>query len=306
MSVTTSSQKSLERINALVAARRAELVAAGLWVDERDAAPAFMCETCEDKGYVRPDVPFGHSLFGKLIDCPAPGCEAAAANRQRRVEMRLKSAAVPDKYKELSFTTWYSLPVTQRAGKELAAAAAWCFAASAPGCAFSMAEAAVTAGQSSAGYDTEDRSWLVLQGDLGTGKTGLAAAIVHELTWNGHSIFFYRLQEMFKDIQRGYSDGTSDSTLTAVQTAPALVLDEFNVPVGADGKASQDKQRLLEEIIRYRTSRALPTVITCNLDQAALTKMWGERTIDVVAEAAHWIVLTGQKIRRGAKSTRSF
>ena len=268
--------------------------------------PAPQCDFCGDMGQVLPDVPFGDPHWGKPIDCPAPDCAAAAAVRQRRAESHLKSSSVPNKYKALTFTTWYTLPESQRKGKELAAAAAWSFASAAPTCGFSLQEAAQAAGAPTDRLDGEQRSWLVLQGGMGLGKTGIAASIVNEMTWNGHPVFFYRLAEMFKDIQRGYQDGTADATLTAVQDAPALVLDEFNVPTGADGKATADKQRLLEEIIRYRHARSLPTVITCNLDFAALTKMWGERTTDVIAEAAHWIVLTGAKIRRGAKTVESF
>lgn len=300
-----SMQASLDKFNAKIQSRRAALIDAGVWVDEAAAPELHMCEACADTGYVRYNVPLNHPDFGKMRDCPAAGCEAAAANRERRAALRLKSACVPDKFGELTFGTWANLPATARAGKDLAAAAAWTFAQAAPECSFSLAEAAAAVGVSGE-HDQEARNWIVLQGDMGLGKTGLAAAAVREMSERGHSAFFYRLAEMFKDIQRGYQDGTADSTLTAVQTAPALVLDEFNVPTGSDGKASADKQRLLEEIIRYRHARALPTLITCNLDQRELSKMWGERTVDVIAEAAHWIVLTGVKLRRGAKSTKSF
>lgn len=300
--MTTSMQKGIDQFAAKIEQRRAQLIATGQWIEEpAAAAPVYQCTFCEDKGSIKPDVPFGDPLWGKVIDCPALGCAAASANRQHRANAFLKSSSVPDKFKAFTFTTWYSLPDGQRVGKELAAAAGWAFASAAPTCAFSLYDAAQAAGMKPSAYDDEQRSWLVLQGDMGLGKTGIASAIVREMTWQGHSIYFYRLAELFKDIQRGYTDGTSDSTLNAVQNAAALVLDEFNVPAGPDGKATADKQRLLEEIIRYRHARSLPTVITCNLDLRALKVMWGERTMDVIEEAAHWIVLTGTKIRRGVK-----
>lgn len=265
-----------------------------------DAPPSFACDVCEDRGVVRVDLPYDHPQFGKLFPCPNPNCPTANANRASASARLLKRSGLPAKYAALNFNTWYALPDYLRAGKELAAASAWLFAR---GGAFTLDEAAATLDYALIGAD-EPREWLVLQGGLGVGKTGLAAAAMNQMALVGRAALYYRVGDLFADVQSRYgqTEGASaDQLLEEVKSAPALILDEMNVP-----RVSDDKQRIIEEIIRYRHGRDLPTLITCNVDAKAFAAMWGERTADVIFEQAHWIIVKGERLRRRAEIKESF
>jgi DNA replication protein DnaC len=219
--------------------------------------------------------------WGKLWPCPAPDCSARAEQQAQRAPQLLRKSGLPDKYTQFTFASWLALPDEMRQGKQKAARAVWAWA------------------QGPVVIGGDARPWLVLQGPLGVGKTGLAAAAVNHLISQGQPVVFYRLAELFADIQGRYGKDdppSADDVLQAIQRAPRLVLDECNVP-----SASADKQRIFEEIVRYRHGRELLMVITCNVDPQGFATMWGERTADVVAEMSHWITMSGPKLRKGLK-----
>jgi DNA replication protein DnaC len=246
------------------------------------------------------DVPVEHPQFGKLFPCTNPDCPKAQEQRQRRFAGLLQHSGLPAKYARMTFNTWYSLPKAQRAGKELAAACAALFAMTES---FSLDDAATADDLPAPGFE-ERRGWLVLQGPVGVGKTGLAAASMNEMLLRGRAALYYRLGDLFADVQRGYKPNaavSADDLLEAVKTAPALFIDEMNVP-----KASDDKLRIVEELVRYRHGRELPTCITCNVSPADFVALWGERTADVLFEQSHWIVLRGERLRRSAEIQESF
>jgi DNA replication protein DnaC len=256
-----------------------------------------VCPSCRGLGYIRYDVPFGDPRWGRMDVCDEPGCEAAAAIERHRIENHIKRAGLPDKYRVMSFDTWRGLPKASRVGKDTAAAASWLWA---QGGAFGGQELSEALRQT---IEAPAREWLVLQGGLGMGKTGLAAAALNLAAVNGRPVLFFRVGVMFSDIQGRYgkkkeeiTDGmTSDDYIERIQNARALILDEMNLP-----NVSNDKARLMEELIRYRHSKELPTMMTCNADQPEFARQWGERTADVIFEMAHWVKLGGAKLRAGA------
>jgi len=262
------------------------------------APPSYQCDTCGDVGWLL--VRSADCPQGEAKACPNPDCAAAHEQRAHSAARQLQRSGLPARYAALSFESWYALDAAFRQGKELAAGAAWMFSQSRP---FSLNDAALAAGYEATG-DAEERAWLVLQGGLGVGKTGLAAAAINEMVFAGRSALYYRTGELFADIQSRYgqSEGVSaDTLIDSIKSAAVLVLDEMNVP-----RASDDKQRIVEEIIRYRHGNDLPTLITCNVTTKEFAGMWGERTADVIFEQAHWIIVQGARLRRSAKVQESF
>lgn len=272
---------------------RQELEALTPLLGEEPSIPT--CPMCNGLGLVRYDLPLGHPGWGKIYPCPAPDCTARQKMEEARSESLLRRSGLGEKYRSMSFESWVKLPSDLRRGKEQALAAAWAWATQA-GSPYSMRQALATFGLP--GGDEDQRSWLVLHGPLGYGKTGLAAAIVGYVVGQGLPIRFYRAQEMFADIQGRYGkEGVSaDDVINAISGSARLIIDEANI------SSTNDKQRIMEEIIRYRHGRDLPTVITCNVDIKGFAAIWGERTADVVAEVAHWVTLGGQKIRKGIEN----
>lgn len=263
------------------------------------------CIHCQDLGFISFLVPLGHPKFGKATPCPH--CALGQAHLNRRADLLLKRAGVPDTYRTLSFETFASLPEGQKQGKLLALHALWALAQD-PEKGISLREVVAHETEMNPEVFPEHHShWLMLYGGLGMGKTGLAAAFVNQLAPTGVGVLFYRLQELFVEIQSHYGKegNEADDTQERICRAQVLVLDECNVPTDPNGTASVDKRRILEEICRFRHARRLPTVFTGNLDQAAFTRMWGERTASVVCEG-HWVELTGVPLRLRARTVKSF
>lgn len=272
-------------------------------VEDESVESAPVCETCGGGGYIRYTVPLEHPMFGRLVLCPSNKCAAANAIRARRYEKTMKSSGLPASYAALSFDSWYALPKAMQRGKQLAAAAAWVFCQH-DNHAVTLQDAAAAAGHNADALHSRPKNWLVFQGGLGLGKTGIAAAVVNELAVMGKPVLYMRLQDMFSEIQSRYTADeppTADDVVKSIKTAPVLVLDEFNIP-----NVSADKSRLVEEIIRYRHGQRLATIITCNVTPQEFESMWGGRTADVTMESAHWIELSGAKIRKTDSAIRSF
>jgi DNA replication protein DnaC len=270
--------------------------------------PLPVCETCGGRGVVGIKAEVGSPNFGKIITCPNKTCPEGNTIRLAKYDRLMTKSGLPDTYKALTLAGFAELSADQRKGKELAAGAAWMFSqTAADNHYFSLQEAAAVVTEDRQiinRYSSERKNWLVLQGGLGLGKTGLAAAVVNELSLSLTPVLFFRLQELFQEIQGRYgkTEGASaDDLILEIQRATVLILDEFNI-----SNKSADKTRIVEEIIRYRHGRSLPTIITCNLDMKGIADAWGDRTADVIGERAHWLVMGGQKLRRIGQEVPSF
>ncbi|MCC6974559.1 MAG: ATP-binding protein [Anaerolineae bacterium] len=262
------------------------------------------CVHCRDLGFISFLVPLGHPKFGKAAPCPH--CALGQGHLNRRADLLLKRAGVPDAYRTLSFESFVALPEGLKQGKLLALHALWALAQN-PEKGLSLRDVvAQETDLNPEAFPAHHAPWLMLYGGLGMGKTGLAAAFVNQIVLTGVDVLFYRLQELFVEIQSRYGEsGMADDTQERISRTQVLVLDECNVPTNPNGTASVDKRRILEEICRFRHARRLPTVFTGNLDQSAFTRMWGERTASVVCEG-HWLELTGVPLRLRARTVKSF
>lgn len=290
----------MERISAILANIR-------IVPDDVQAEP-ITCPDCDGFGCVRYDVTEDDPRWGKLLPCPNPDCPVRAVHREAAYNALLQRAGVPGLYKDLSFNTFFELSAAERQGKELAAACCWEFSEN-EGQMVNLRRAVTLVRPAEAPrYADVSKNWLVLQGGLGVGKTGLAAAVVRHLSERGVQAVFFRLQEMMTEIQSRYGGDdeegeNADAVLSRIQHSPVLILDECNVP----GKtASDDKARIMEEIIRFRYARQLPTLLTLNIDYDQFKMQWGERTADVVQASAHWVPVGGPRLRRTDTAIRGF
>lgn len=294
----------MSKVNAEVLQNRLDAILSRIQIvesDEPESAP--VCETCGGLGYIRFSVPWGHALWGKMSLCDNESCTVASEIRAQNYKQAMKSSGLPDSYARLTFSTFLDLSEAEKRGKGLALGACWVFAHNRPEHLVTLEDAAAAVGKK---YQAESRpkNWIVLQGGLGLGKTGLAAAVVNELSEQGEPVLYMRLQDMFTEIQSRYAateSPSADDVVKRIKAAPVLVLDEFNIP-----NVSNDKARLVEEIIRYRHGNRIPTIITCNVTPQEFESMWGGRTVDVTLESAHWIELSGVKIRKTDSAIRSF
>jgi DNA replication protein DnaC len=269
------------------------------------AFPPDSCEVCGGLGVIRYDVEYGHPAWGKLHPCPNPTCPKMLADRAHRMEVVMARGGVPARYKDMTFESFMALADEDRYGKELAAACMYKMATSRDAnFMFSLFDvvAELYPGEANV-YSRVEKNWVVLGGDYGLGKTGLAAAFSNIIAADGVTPEYHRLDDLFREIQSRY-DGDPRDDPTAPQVSAktvldlmcdcqVLVLDDFNTH-----HVTPDRRTIVEALIRRRAADRRPTIITTNLTQDEFTAMWTERTAAIVRENAHWLVVTGNKLRR--------
>lgn len=276
--------------------------------------PHYVCGDCYDRGVVRYEVPVGDPRFGKLFPCPNPECPTRLRQALERVERFAAAAEWDADYAVWTFDTFFETVKARFAAAQLApdlrdkgafyqkhgAYAAARYFAEHVGAKFSLAEATQAIWKARYPGANADRvsNSVVLRGEVGLGKTGLAVAAVNLMRANGHAVVFTRVQSIIRRIQETYGDAATerlDDVLTFYASAPVLVIDEFGLE-----RFSDDRLEKLEEIIRGRDRMGLPMLVTTNLTTDEMYKLWKPRIADVVAKS-HIVPIGGLKMRDTAQ-----
>ena len=268
------------------------------------------CDICGGLGYVRVALPVGHPHFGKPFPCPGENgreCSVVAHQRRERYAKLNMQAQIPAGYQALSFDNWRELEQYPEymAGKQDAYGAALAFvAARGDGYRFSMDDAAELVGLTMPEVDTGERNSIVYYGAPGLGKTSLAVSIARLLLDEGEAVVYVQLTQFFDALKKTFSDDAledEDVVLKRYQQSPVLVLDEFHV----DSGKSDWRPGRAYDLINYRYSNQLPTIITTNYSDAQLEAAWGMPTVHRLEAMAHWIELSGLELRRREPVRRS-
>lgn len=189
------------------------------------------CEICGGLGYVTRDVPVGHPDFGKAVLCICQH-DKAAARKARKV----RKVSNLEGYHHLTFDNF----TVQPDGSPLHAAA-----------------------ESAFRFTEELNGWLVFQGDYGTGKTHLAAAIGNQLLALGHEdVVFLTVPDLLDHLRTTYhpaSETTYDVLFDRLRNAHVLILDDL----GTESPTAWAAEKLFQ-LLNHRYVYRLPTVITTN------------------------------------------
>lgn len=256
-----------------------------------------LCRTCNGIGFVKYSGVLPNSPeYGKVYPCP--NCEDGKANARRARENLVRGAEIPEHYKRLTLKTWDRLPTNLRYGKELGRAAAELFVKNADRrCMTTLSDVYAQAKLEMPG-DMQDmsRNCIVFQGPVGTGKTGLAAAVANALIERGTNVLYTRAMELIRSVQSQYNrksdEITPDSVLEKIKYAPMLIIDEMNLNVH-----SKDRRDIMEEIIRYRYGNRLPMIVTMNATRDEMEAEWGLQTATALRAMSLWIYVGGEQIR---------
>jgi len=119
---------------------------------------------------------------------------------------------------------------------------------------------------------------LILTGNVGTGKTHLATAIVRTVVADGAGALIIPAGDIIAVARASVVPGsgyTDRDVVMHLGGLDLLVIDE----VGAQ-KGSEYELGLLHSVVDKRYQAVLPTILVSNLDTAGLTKFIGERAID--------------------------
>lgn len=206
-----------------------------------NSGPCALCgqpSICGGLGVVSYDVPVDHPHFGKLFRCPNNPVEA-----DREHQTRMRRISNLDAFADKRFDSFNverpMLSQSERASLQLAYKTALQFAA-------------------------EPEGWLLLEGSYGCGKTHLAAAIGNERLAKGDMVLFITVPDLLDHLRSTYgptSEMGYDEMFDRIRGAQLLILDDL----GAENPSQWAGEKLFQ-LLNYRYTHRLPTVITTNVD----------------------------------------
>lgn len=135
---------------------------------------------------------------------------------------------------------------------------------------------------------TQKRTWLVLLGGTGTGKTVAAVWAMREAARQAEPVAFRTAAALSR--MSGFNEGAVE--LERLQRVSLLVVDD----VGAEAQTSWG-QGLLSELLDARHQGFRRTIITSNLGQEAFKQRIGERLVDRIREDGRVVMLGGRTLR---------
>ena len=203
----------------------------------------------------------------------------ATETHQRKLTDLFANAGIPPRYQDLTIDT-----LVAQAGDDPAKKAA-----------IAAAAEFVDNGYCIDPVDGRKRAGIILTGDYGVGKTGLLTPVLRAYLEQGQSGMWVESLDFLREIQRGYGDGSSDAKLDVVRTAGIILLDDLGA--GAAATETDDKQRIIYDLIKHRHYHMLPTLITTNLSVNELVLKLGERTAQRILELCLWVKMGGRNLR---------
>jgi DNA replication protein DnaC len=198
------------------------------------------CPYCHGVGYVRVDVPLGHEKFGRLESCICRAKDVAEGARER-----LFALSNLDRLSHLNFENFIA------SGNKKAKFMT-------PLDMDSLHNALEVCEE----FARLKNKWLLLEGGYGCGKTHLAAAIANDAVNHGTPTLFITVPDLLDSLRFAYADPetTFEQRFEEIRNASLLILDDFGTQ-----NATAWAQEKLFQIINYRYTNKLPTVITTNL-----------------------------------------
>lgn len=207
---------------------------------------------CESLGVIRYDVPIDDPRFGKLFRCPNFPVEMDS-ERHERLKRISNLAAFSDK-------TFYTFQVDQ------------------PGLKPNELTSLQVALSLASRFAESPDGWLLLEGTYGCGKTHLAAAVGNECLRRGEVVLFITVPDLLDHLRSTFgpnAESAYDETFERIRSAPLLILDDL----GAESPSQWAREKLFQ-LLNYRYSHRLPTVVTTNVDLETLDPRIRSRLLD--------------------------
>ncbi len=132
--------------------------------------------------------------------------------------------------------------------------------------------------QTALDYARNPEGWLVFIGEIGCGKTHLAASIVNYQYEHNKPAIFVDVSELLNKLKSSFnrnSDTSYNDVIERVKKAPLLVLDDF----GAVNSSAWNQDELYR-IINTRYNSKLPTVITSSVSLNDMDRRISSRLAD--------------------------
>jgi DNA replication protein DnaC len=121
---------------------------------------------------------------------------------------------------------------------------------------------------------TDRKSFLIVMGNPGTGKTFLSASVLNYLFEKKEEVFYTTHRRFIEEIHRAIEEGkTQHSVIDKMAYKKFLIIDDL-----ASATCTEWQVEMLLELIDRRYSDKLKTLITTNLDKNGLKETLGGRT----------------------------
>jgi len=203
-------------------------------------------------GLVTRDVPVGHPDFGKAFPCVCQH-DAIAARQNARLRALSNLDVVADKTFDSFILDLPNLNEEQlatiRSNYNLALR-----------------------------YAQNPQGWLLFQGNFGSGKTHLAAAIANYCLEQGEKVVFVTTPDLLDHLRSTYGPSSEieyDDLFERVRNTPMLVLDDL----GAES-ATPWAQEKLYQLINHRYLQRSSTIVTTNVELDHLDQRVRSRLMD--------------------------
>jgi len=194
---------------------------------------------CNGARYVRGNFPLGHILFGKAIPCACLRSERARERGERLRRMSGLSEAELSGFTFEGFDPRLCRPQSEQ-----------------------MQQAMADIKRQCEEYARNPRGWLVLVGNVGSGKTHLAAAIARYSIHHDRPAYMATMPRLLNMLRAGYNDAvTFEQRVQMLEEVDLLVIDDL----GAE-KATEWAIEQLYSIVNARYHTRRPMVITSNVD----------------------------------------
>jgi len=183
-------------------------------------------------------------------------------------------ADVPAEFRGYTFESWDALSSDLRAGKELARLACNVFAS---------ANIYLTETQ-------EEKQALVLAGEVGTGKSGLASATLMERARRGSSVLWIDYRLFLRKVRSTYEVGheiSYDEIISAASGVGCLLFDDFG-DAASHAKVTDNVRGIVYDVVSERYNQHRPTIFTTNLDKGHMLEQFGDRLTSRILKQAFW------------------
>ena len=228
----------------------------------RDPSPA-ACSICGGAGWVRRQVPVGHSDFGEVFSCR---CHAQKEDLSRHIRLKKFSGLPSNLLESMSLAS---------------------FEVAGSGADAEQVESLARALSASTVFAGQPDGWLLLQGITGSGKTHLAIAIAAERMRQGEVVFFAFVPDLLDHLRATLRPNvaiTYDDLFEQVKSVPLLILDDL----GAESGTAWAQEKL-HQIMVHRHNFRLPTVITTTLMMEQIEPRLASRLRDI--RIVNWVAM---------------
>ncbi|NWG16327.1 MAG: ATP-binding protein [Chloroflexi bacterium] len=229
---------------------------------------------CQGLGVVRYDVPVDDPRFGKLFRCPNNPVE-----KDRERQDRLRRFSNLEAYADKVFDNFVINPgmLTQAEAHSL-----------------------TTALRVVEKFAAKPEGWVLLEGGYGCGKTHLAAAVGNARLAQGDLVLFLTVPDLLDYLRNTFGPASEigyDELFDRVRNVPLLILDDL----GAENASSWAQEKLFQ-LLNFRYSRRLPTVVTTNVQMDALDPRIRSRLLD--QDFVHRTTITAPDYRSAIQNQR--